>query len=77
MYMQAYSHLTKWKDLEKASTCNIGDETNPKLEQLWKDSYCQVYVHLQLQSTSLFIFLPIGTLFAICPLFKVKAMVHG
>ncbi|XP_019852740.1 PREDICTED: DNA-dependent protein kinase catalytic subunit [Amphimedon queenslandica] len=39
--LNAYSHLTKWKDLEKASTCNIGEETNSKLEQLWKDSYCQ------------------------------------
>lgn len=50
-HTQAYSHLTKWKDLEKAATKNISEQVPPSLDQLWEDSYYQVLFSLCLSFT--------------------------
>jgi DNA-dependent protein kinase catalytic subunit len=39
--LNAYCHLTKWKDLEKSSISNIDDHSSPQLSKLWEDAYYQ------------------------------------
>ena len=42
LFLQCYSHLTEWGDLEKAALVNVDDSPIPKLERVWEDSYYHV-----------------------------------
>ena len=42
LFLQCYSHLTEWGDLEKAALVNVDDSPTPRLERVWEDSYFHV-----------------------------------
>ncbi len=43
-FLQCYSHLTEWTELEAAALVNVDESTPPKLDKLWDDNYFTVSV---------------------------------
>ena len=41
--LQCYEQLTKWPQLEQAVMVNVDDNDPPRLDNIWEDTYCQVY----------------------------------